>query len=593
MTSKHFHVTGIPAVGTDVPLRKNFDDFAKDTDVLNLYLLALDRIQNDEQSVLTSFFQIAGIHGKPYIPWDNVQGLNNPTFGGYCTHGSVIFPTWHRPYVALYEQVVWDQASLIANSYEDPALKNKYREALKRLRQPYYDWAANTTLHPLLNNTETVSVVSAPGGQKRNIRNPLLGYKFHPVDPSFDSTFAVWPQTLRYPTSNNADAKSQPDKVQNAMDSRGEQLRDNTFDLLAFNQDWVTFSNHTSSGNSLESIHDQVHVLIGGNGHMANIPMAGFDPIFFLHHTNVDRLLSLWQALNPTLWVVPGSSEDGSFTVPPGKQIDVNTDLTPFHIDDVTYWISANSRDTKSFGYTYPEVSNTDASPEELRQIVMRAVMDLYGPQSGISEAAQTAEPSASLVQSKSRASGVPPANPGHEQSAPPSNPPPYPNRYHDWFATVTVNPYQFAGSGYVHFFLTDTVPSGNWMFAPERVGDVGVFRNTSGQCANCSRSEAAGETITGHVPLTRVLMQKGKDINNVEDIRAYLKKHLHWRCALADGTEVPLDGLPSLQVKLCSALCERQEPRGGFEGFPRRHTPEVHRSVTHGKVGGYGLDDN
>lgn len=71
------------------------------------------------------------------------------------------------------------------------------------------------------------------------------------------------------------------------MDSRSEQLRDSTFDLLAFNNDWKTFSNHTSSGNSLESIHDQVHVLIGGNGHMSNVPMAGFDPIFFLHHTNV------------------------------------------------------------------------------------------------------------------------------------------------------------------------------------------------------------------------------------------------------------------------------------------------------------------
>lgn len=59
------------------------------------------------------------------------------------------------------------------------------------------------------------------------------------------------------------------------------------------------------------------------------------------------------------------------------------------------------------------------------------------------------------------------------------------------------------------------------------------------------------------------------------------------------DGSEVPLDGLSSLQVKLCSAMCERQEPRGGFEGFPRRHTPEVHRSVTHGKVGGYGENDD
>ena len=46
---------------------------------------------------------VTGIHGKPPIPWDNVKGISDPAFGGYCTHGSVIFPTWHRPYVVLYE----------------------------------------------------------------------------------------------------------------------------------------------------------------------------------------------------------------------------------------------------------------------------------------------------------------------------------------------------------------------------------------------------------------------------------------------------------------------------------------------------------
>ena len=43
-----------------------------------------------------------GIHGYPTIEWDNAPG--NPVWGwGYCTHDSVLFPTWHRPYVALYE----------------------------------------------------------------------------------------------------------------------------------------------------------------------------------------------------------------------------------------------------------------------------------------------------------------------------------------------------------------------------------------------------------------------------------------------------------------------------------------------------------
>ncbi len=48
-------------------------------------------------------FSASGIHGEPFKPWDNVQGLDNWDFGGYCTHSSVLFAPWHRPYLALYE----------------------------------------------------------------------------------------------------------------------------------------------------------------------------------------------------------------------------------------------------------------------------------------------------------------------------------------------------------------------------------------------------------------------------------------------------------------------------------------------------------
>jgi tyrosinase len=39
----------------------------------------------------------------PFVTWDGV----NPTPGnentGYCTHSSILFPTWHRAYLALFE----------------------------------------------------------------------------------------------------------------------------------------------------------------------------------------------------------------------------------------------------------------------------------------------------------------------------------------------------------------------------------------------------------------------------------------------------------------------------------------------------------
>jgi tyrosinase len=50
-----------------------------------------------------SYFRVAGIHGFPVVPWD---GVTNPS-GFYCAH-PLMFPTRHRPYIALYEQRLYE-----------------------------------------------------------------------------------------------------------------------------------------------------------------------------------------------------------------------------------------------------------------------------------------------------------------------------------------------------------------------------------------------------------------------------------------------------------------------------------------------------
>ena len=44
---------------------------------------------------------------------------------------------------------------------------------------------------------------------------------------------------------------------------------------------------------ALEHLHDRVHIAVGGNMDTAASPS---DPIFFLHHANIDRLFAQWQA---------------------------------------------------------------------------------------------------------------------------------------------------------------------------------------------------------------------------------------------------------------------------------------------------------
>jgi hypothetical protein len=55
-------------------------------------------------------------------------------------------------------------------------------------------------------------------------------------------------------------------------------------------------TNFTSASGSIEQTpHNNVHVLIGG--WMGSVPTAAQDPIFFLHHCNIDRLWNLWLAM--------------------------------------------------------------------------------------------------------------------------------------------------------------------------------------------------------------------------------------------------------------------------------------------------------
>jgi tyrosinase len=50
-------------------------------------------------------------------------------------------------------------------------------------------------------------------------------------------------------------------------------------------------------------LHNQVHAWIGGD--MTNVQISPNDPVFFLHHANVDRLWAIWQDKNPSQGYLP------------------------------------------------------------------------------------------------------------------------------------------------------------------------------------------------------------------------------------------------------------------------------------------------
>ena len=91
---------------TPVPLRQNIDTWSSDPaneKQVKLFVAALDRFQKIDPRDRDSYFQIAGIHGQPNVPWDEPIEQETANGKGYCTHNNILFPIWHRAYLALYE----------------------------------------------------------------------------------------------------------------------------------------------------------------------------------------------------------------------------------------------------------------------------------------------------------------------------------------------------------------------------------------------------------------------------------------------------------------------------------------------------------
>ncbi|EQL02760.1 tyrosinase [Ophiocordyceps sinensis CO18] len=135
-------VTGVRTnPGSAVPLRLNINDMqAKGGPGWDLFLLAYKQMYEMSPTDQLSFYQIAGIHGKPYVEWNDAGGRQSDGWEGYCPHGEKNFLPWHRPYLALFEFGTWDSQRR-PQIYHCPAPYSYPNSANSNLRsRPYKQW---------------------------------------------------------------------------------------------------------------------------------------------------------------------------------------------------------------------------------------------------------------------------------------------------------------------------------------------------------------------------------------------------------------------------------------------------------------------
>jgi Common central domain of tyrosinase len=202
----------------------------------------------------------------------NMPGSTNVNFGHGGT-GAYGFLPWHRYFLHLLEQQLqiyvpgvtipyWDwtdpTGAVLVTDFLGP---NGDSTSNYEVRQGYFAKEAPGT---------GINTTLAPGWWPAG----LTGWNLH-------STFGSWAGALKR-RIGLASALPSAATLRSALDKAT----------------LPTFQNALESGSGtvpFHQLHNGLHGWFGANTHMSSTTPSPFDPIFYLHHCNVDRLWAMWQ----------------------------------------------------------------------------------------------------------------------------------------------------------------------------------------------------------------------------------------------------------------------------------------------------------
>lgn len=236
--------------------------------VLLNYALAMRELDKLPITDRNSWKFLAAIHGFDAQWWTDLgllqvgvpipPDLVNGTYGNQCQHDSWYFLPWHRGYLFAFESIVAAKVKELTG--DDWAL-------------PYWNYldAANPQARrvPYAFLAETL-----PDGDPNPLRKypRRAGFSEIPAGPSRSFSLAAMEEN-DFLVGNDG-----------SIGFGG-----------GITGDFVQFGGWT--GDLELNPHNAVHGMVGGSsGFMGNALLAGLDPIFWLHHCNIDRLWEAWMS---------------------------------------------------------------------------------------------------------------------------------------------------------------------------------------------------------------------------------------------------------------------------------------------------------
>lgn len=368
-----------------------------------------------------SFFVIGGLHGEPFRGggWGN-----NTYWGGYCNHGNILFPTWHRMYLFNLEEALRSIPGCheVTLAYWDETAEDSKTSGIPwALTAESFVLDGATIPNPLRSFVFPRPIVDNINGDSPNyskpityetVRYPLSGL----VGP--DDLQATKEHNARYP--DHADNVKILDRnivgwLSSHVVVNGKDLPTNVaqkFKDCLQAPNYTVFSNTSSAAQwneelavgvphvvPLENPHNSIHLAVGGfdypgagdyspiegaNGDMGENDTAGLDPIFHFHHANIDRVFWLWQkkhAHTDHLDVIAGypgtNSIDNQGPTPgvvPNSWLTLESPLAPFkkveHGKERDYTSLDCINIEKQLGYTYSRGSLEE--PHEVERAALQ-----------------------------------------------------------------------------------------------------------------------------------------------------------------------------------------------------------------------------
>ncbi|KAJ5407672.1 hypothetical protein N7509_001555 [Penicillium cosmopolitanum] len=544
-----------PSDGLDrrVYVRQNIDEWSgkrSNKRQVDLFIMAMEKFQKLDPKDKISYFQIAGIHGQPFVRWDD--NSREPMKNGYCFHAHILFPIWHRPYVLLFEQVVYDIMIRDVIPQFPKEEEAGWRELADSWRLPFWDWARNGRVPDLANEgvgTENTWADDAEQEEYKNFGN-AIGTSRWPDEEDQKPTSEGW----RHGVVNNrkvADAFSSHMGYNEKNHGASAEM---VYRLLTIPMDFTTFAstNPTSKDQkvdedlNIEYIHNNIHGWTGDAGHMGNVPVASFDPLFWLHHCNIDRIFALWQALNPDKFLDKIPPDNSKITDSHGQEHDVNKDtpLQPFRNDPRgNYWTPDGVRYTVNLGYTYPELQRWDTKYSQQDKTfnetlyvedLTAQINRLYGVSRSLVLDPKTPAPD-----------GVEHIDGGLKIT--------------DFGFSIRFLKYAFGGQPFwiklyiaqeegVQTPITDLIAEVyNFSQRPELDGST--------VCGNCKNGQTVKIKSTAYIPITPVLyklLKAGRKLKTLtrDEVLSFLRKRAYWR-VVKHGKELPRYEVEKLDLEI------------------------------------------